>query len=89
MNKWIIPRRIDLGSRDHSGWLPVGAAIPPRTSANDADVWIEENPDGFFLFAGDAQVATDTWHKTLEDAVSQAEFQFGIAQNEWRRETDT
>jgi hypothetical protein len=39
---------------------------------------------GYFLnrIAENGQVA-DTWHMTLDEAVEQAEFEFGVAESEW------
>lgn len=39
---------------------------------------------GFYLMhiCGDGQMA-DTWHQTLDDALHQAEWEFGVASEEW------
>lgn len=36
------------------------------------------NEDGFYLFGCDSewQVISDTWHQSIEDAISQAEFEY-------------
>ncbi len=43
-----------------------------------------EGDSGFYLMhlATDG-TAADTWHGTLDDAKHQAEWEFGIAENEW------
>jgi hypothetical protein len=49
--------------------------------------WVEVSAEdgGFMLCYLDAQDAcmTDTWHLTLEDACTQANFEFGIAAADW------
>lgn len=43
----------------------------------------------FYLFYcdGDWNVVTDTWHETLEDAMSQAEFEYSGIGSTWERPT--
>lgn len=45
-----------------------------------------EDAEGFYLLycAADGTELTDTFHETLESAVSQAEWEFGIRPNEWQ-----
>jgi hypothetical protein len=45
-------------------------------------------PDsGFYLLYLDGSDGemTDTWHESLEQAVDQANFEFGLLPNEWER----
>jgi hypothetical protein len=45
-------------------------------------------PDsGFYLLYLDGNGAemTDTWHESLEQAMDQANFEFGLLPNEWER----
>jgi hypothetical protein len=46
-----------------------------------------EGSDGFYLFYCDEswKVLTDTWHATLEDAKSQAEFEYKGASATWQK----
>ena len=83
MPEWWIRRKIDIGNRDHSGWLPPTATDPLRTPSNDLEVWIEQTKDGFFLFYGSAEACNDSWHQSLDEAFRQAEYQFGIRPDEW------
>jgi hypothetical protein len=47
---------------------------------------IAHDPDSkgcyLFHFCADGQ-GTDTWHESLEDALSQAEFEFAVKPHEW------
>lgn len=49
--------------------------------------WVEiSKEDGaFYLFHFDAEGVcfADTWHRTLDEAKHQAEFEFGISEAEW------
>jgi hypothetical protein len=46
-----------------------------------------EGQDGFFLLYCDesGEEMTDTWHRTLDDALDQAEFEFTVQRHEWER----
>lgn len=45
---------------------------------------IEQQEDGVLLLYCDrGGPMTDTWHSTVEDAMAQAEFEFGIHSEEW------
>jgi hypothetical protein len=41
---------------------------------------------GFYLLYIDAKgdPVTDTWHETVEDAMDQAELEFGVTRDEWQ-----
>lgn len=40
--------------------------------------------EGFYLmYEPEHGTGTDTWHQTLDDAFHQAEWEFGVARNEW------
>jgi hypothetical protein len=43
------------------------------------------DPEGFFLFRlkADGKVCGDTWHRSLEEAMKQVEFEFGPV-SEWK-----
>jgi hypothetical protein len=47
---------------------------------------LEERPEGFFLFryAEDHSFAGDTWHMNFNDAIHQAEYEYGDQLSEWR-----
>ncbi|NLK66670.1 MAG: hypothetical protein GX282_04260 [Campylobacteraceae bacterium] len=44
--------------------------------------------DGFYLFYLNKfeEEQTDTYHETLEDAFSQAEFEFGVKKEDWQKQ---
>lgn len=77
--------------RPHSGWLPRGAASPPGIATKVIEVNLEieavEPPESGFLLiissSGDPEFADDSWHETLELALQQAEFQYGIVPSDW------
>jgi hypothetical protein len=82
------PRRLDgarvLKFADISGWTPTGRTRHFRDGrqvthfASLAIAQYESDP-GFYLFYcdDDWNVVTDTYHDTIDGAVSQAEFEFG------------
>jgi hypothetical protein len=75
---------LTLGGPD-SGWLPNGAA-PYSTNEQKLLLEIRSSADGYFLVstpeAGGA--SADTWHRSLEEAMSQAEYQFGVPASAWQ-----
>jgi hypothetical protein len=75
----------------HSGWLPRGASPPPDTDTKDVQLDVEihelDPPESGFLLissSSDPEFNGDSWHLTLEQALQQAEHQFGILPSEWR-----
>jgi hypothetical protein len=46
-----------------------------------------DNDTGFYLFYLNSvnEIMTDTYHETLEDAIDQAEWEFKIDSNKWKR----
>jgi hypothetical protein len=44
-----------------------------------------EDDDAYYLLYLDAdgEPVTDTWHRSLEDALHQAEFEFSVTPEEW------
>ncbi len=86
--KRILGRRIRRGGQPHSGWLPKGAAIPPPSPevviTLDFAI-VEAGPGSYYLESTDrsGEYAGDTWHSSLDDALDQAEFEYGITTKEW------
>jgi hypothetical protein len=76
------------GEEEHSGWLPVGAAVPLRTPIHNVllDVEIQFDGHGYLLCysARDGSTSGDTWHQSLADAELTAEEQFGIEPSQWQ-----
>jgi hypothetical protein len=60
----------------------VKSALPPPTS-----VEVLEQDGAFYLLRLDSegQCITDTWHETPESAKAQANFEYGIEENDWKR----
>lgn len=46
---------------------------------------VEDDGDGTYLYRlnEDKEAITDTWHMTVEDAESQAEFEYGVTHQQW------
>ncbi len=86
--KQIRGRKIIAGGERHRGWLPPGAAVPQSTPVQQylLDFIIEEEGNGFLLISktSDGEDIKDTWHPSVEKAVAQAQFQFGIKPEEWQ-----
>jgi hypothetical protein len=75
---------LTLGWSD-SGWRPNGAA-PYSTNEQKLLLEIRSSADGYFLISTpeDGGPSADTWHRSVEEAMSQAEFQFGIPVTAWQ-----
>ena len=77
-----------IGKTRHMVGLPLelGAPDPPIDMPPTKYVLLQELDEGIFLFrfAEDGADAGDTWHETTEDAMHQAEFEFGISGSSWR-----
>jgi hypothetical protein len=78
---------VRFGGEEHSGWLPANAATPRPTPAEDAlvDLEIEEVEGGYVLqwFSRGTAHHGDSWHETLEDALKQANIEFGLRPGEF------
>jgi hypothetical protein len=80
-----------FGEPDQGAWLPPEAAAPHAEEIT-IDLQIAHNDDSFFLISESSHPhfsSSDTWHKTLEDAIAQAEFQFGVKPSEWKAPRNT
>ena len=75
---------LNLGS-PNSGWRPQGAA-PYPTESLVLTLEIRSSEDGFFLISipEDGGAPGDTWHRSVEEAMSQAEAQFGVSSAAWQ-----
>ena len=78
---------VRFGGAEHSGWLPANAATPPPTPVEDAlvDFEISEVEGGYILewFSRNTSHHGDSWHETLEDALEQANIEFGLRPGEF------
>ena len=72
---------------EHSGWLPPAAARPLPTPIKQVllDLEIVPESNGYLLCwsSDDGSVIGDLWFERLEDAIRQAEQDFGIGESEW------
>ena len=86
--KSIKNRPITIGGKDHSGWLPAGAATPLPTPIRHLLINFEIHFDGsgYLLYheSTDGTLSGDTWHQTLADAEKAANDGFGIMPSESR-----
>jgi hypothetical protein len=77
-----------FGGESHAGWLPAGAATPQPTPVRnvllDLEI-VQEDPGSFLLnWTGlEAGFHGDTWHRSVREAMDQAELAFGIEPSEW------
>jgi hypothetical protein len=68
-----------------AGWLPAGAAHPTAETASLA-LLIRQTSEGFFLESASSNsryCGGDTWHASYEEAVAQAQYQFGVPSEAW------
>jgi hypothetical protein len=80
--------RLKVGGEPHSGWLPPSAAVPLPTPVREIvlDLRIEELERNSFLLIWDGEIASDSsdsWHQSLEDAMTVAEEEFGVRPVDW------
>ena len=77
-----------LGGEPHQGWLPREALPPQPTPVRDAILEIQAHDDytGYHLCyeSADGQLRGDTWHASLEEALTAASETFGIEPDEWQ-----
>lgn len=86
IRKRIDGFRFEFGSGGAGGWLPPGAAVP-RPEETTLNLWIEEADGAFYLkwvSSNSHYVSSDSWHKTLDEAVEQAKHSFGVDPKDWR-----
>lgn len=85
--KQILGKPVQFGGEEHSGWLPSNVSLPQPTPIENAilDIKILETEGGFILewVSRNTTHSNDSWHKTIEDAEHDAEYQFGIKPSEW------
>jgi hypothetical protein len=75
---------LTLGGPD-SGWRPQGAA-PYKAETRKLNLEIRGSDEGFLLVSipDNGGPEGDTWHQSMEEAVSQAESQFGVRAAAWQ-----
>jgi hypothetical protein len=91
----ILGLPLQYGGVEHSGWLPNVAVKPPLTPQKNFtfDFTISAYGHGY-LFEWSSRekdeefeewhaLSGDTWHETLEEALRQAEYSFGLRITDW------
>jgi hypothetical protein len=73
----LNPGRTKHTLSDASGTRP----FPPFTSL--AITRYGEDASYYLMHICDENLGTDTWHETLDDALHQAEWEFGVRPEEW------
>jgi len=89
----ILGRTVRCGGESHSGWLPKGAATPPQTPSRlvRLDFSIVQDGESSYLLqwvGPEPESTSDTWHESLEAAIQQAKYSFGVEPDEWQTPSD-
>ena len=83
----VLNKQIEFGGEEHTGWLPLGSAVPLPTNAERVvvDVRILETDGGFIVEweSANPHHSNDSWHATLVDAQDYAQDRFGIEASQW------
>ena len=79
---------VELAAPGNSGWLPAGSAPAREQDSKLAIVRLSIAQDGdtFYLFSSSKHPdfhCGDTVHQSVEDAMAQAESQFGVSAENW------
>lgn len=84
--KVIVFTLIDRRHRYTGDCRHVVAGVPQGPAAGLA-ICKYEGEEGYYLFACDTtwRSVTDTWHKSVEEAMSQAEFEYEGITGSWQR----
>jgi hypothetical protein len=86
MRLTLQPHHVPTGNTTHKLGSPDGKQVkfPPFVRLEIAQY---EGDMGFYLLYYPAVGhGTDTWHLSLEDAMHQAEYEFGVKSEEWTPE---
>jgi hypothetical protein len=81
---------VEFGGEEHSGWLPKGATTPPAMPLTRVELGfaiVEEEQGGYILeWRGPTpETSGDTWHSSVEAAVTEAERTFGVPEDAWAK----
>ena len=82
MSVKLGPHHYRPGRTKHQLVVPNGAdEFPPFVALTIARF---QGDNGFYLLdEPQSGMGTDTWHQSLEDALHQAEYEFGVTRSEW------
>lgn len=89
--KWIAEVKQDLHRTVHGiGGFEGDNLVMIEKLPTPKNVEIIEDEDGVYLYYldGNGEFLTDTWHKSVGDAMEQAEFEFGIHVDDWESVDD-
>ena len=80
---------VRVGGTQHTGWLPGDAAEPLPEPVRDLAFDIEilsDGASGYILYyeSQGGELYGDTWHRTLEEAESEAADRFGVRPEQWQ-----
>jgi len=72
-------------TRHEVGTIVCGEPVALSKVPNPSKLMIIEEPDGVFLLYLDSEgeVMTNTWHESIQLAMQQAEFEFGVMTENW------
>ena len=84
-------KKVRIGGDQHSGWLPIGSAVPEKTDAQEVLLQFELHDDGagylLCYHSEDGALHGDTWHAAVEEAKLVAKEDFGVEESEWHQVT--
>jgi hypothetical protein len=75
----------NFGGPTKSGWLPPEAASP-KVQRTVLNLRIDVEKDGYYLVSESSHPhfsGGDTWHRTPEEALHQAELEFKVKPSDW------
>jgi hypothetical protein len=88
MTAAINPNSARHAVRHLEGSAPQSERAAPQSVLPPAEfLVIEADQHGTYLFryTRKGDFAGDTWHATTDDAIAQAEYEFGIIRTDWRQ----
>ena len=89
MANWITLFQVSLGNQhkptgNTTHWLVGPGGREPFPPFTRLEICQYEGDDGYYLlYYPEKGSGTDTWHKSVEDAMHQAEFEFNVSASDW------
>ena len=73
------------------GGLRDGKIVPvaPLPQPDRVEIELEGGPEGscmMYRYTSSGEFCGDTWHETLEDAIAQAGYEYGLSEQDFRAE---